>query len=177
MNLIESLTYLKHKNYIIESTGVREASRDEYEYSFNKVVENEINMYYKDKPESEQAIAYNELMNDMDDVWSKKVHAYTTDGTDSLVLTPNKDGSNYVYLWYIDPEKRGNNSLAMFKQAVIDSPAGLSFHTNKNNKLARAAVRYGFKEYPSSHPNEIFMSNKEGIDGNEWWEDSEIERT
>lgn len=162
-------------NFLNESISVREATRKEFDLAFDKVVQNEIDMYYKDVSDEEIEVAYNELMGDRENVWSMKNHAFTTDGTDCLVLTPNKDGSNYGYLWYIDPEKRNYSAaLALFLKAVESSPKGLSFHTNKSNKLARVAIRYGFKAYPSSHPNEIFMSNVEGIDGNEWWEDSEI---
>lgn len=177
MNILEAKHILRATGYnlIRESISVHEATRSEYEYAFKKVIQNEIDMYYKDKTAEEQERAYNDFLDDIDEVWDKKVHAYTTDGTDSFVLTPNKDGSNYIYLMYIDPEKRnGIAALAMFKQALQDSPNGLSFHTNKGNKLAKAAIRFGFKEYPSSHSNEIFMSNKEGIDGNEWWENSDI---
>lgn len=180
-NMVKYIVELTESEYKIaksllkESLSVREATKEEYEYAFKKVVQNEINKYYSDKSKEEQENAYNDFLDDLDKVWRTKTHAYTTDGTDSFVLTPNKDGSNYIYLMYIEPEKRnGISALSMFKQALKDSPDGLSFHTNKMNKLAKAAKRYGFVEYPSSHSNEIFMSNKEGIDGNEWWENSNI---
>lgn len=170
MELTEALKVLGKNNYLVESAGVREATYEEYLQAYDDVVKNEIDLYYKDCTEEEKREVYKEFLEDSDKVWKMRVHAYTTDGTDSLVLTPNKDGSNYVYSMYIKPEKRGGSAaIALFKQALKDSPNGMSFHTHKGNKLARAAVRLGFKEYPSSNPNEIFMANKEGLGGNEYW--------
>ena len=171
MNLTEAIKLLNHNHYIVESMGVREATYEEYCQAFDDVVQNELNLYYQDCTEEEKEKTLQEFNDERDEIWGKRIHAYTTDGTDSLVLTPNKDGSNYVYSMYIRPENRtGVAALAMFKQALKDSPNGLSFHTHKGNKLARAALKLGFKEYPSVDPNEVFMANKEGLAGNEYWE-------
>lgn len=170
MELTEALKVLDKNNYLVESAGVREATYEEYCQAFDDVVQNEVNLYYQDCTEEEKEKTIQEFNDERDNIWRKRIHAYTTDGTDSLVLTPNKDGSNYVYSMYIKPEKRdGSAAIALFKQALKDSPNGMSFHTHKGNKLARAALRLGFKEYPSSDPNEIFMANKPGLGGNEYW--------
>ena len=170
MNLAEALNILVKNEYLVESAGVREATYEEFKQAFDDVVRNEIDLYYTDYPDDEKEEVYESFMASIDDIWDMRIHAYTTDGTDSLVLTPNKDGSHYVYSMYIRPEKRdGSAAIALFKQALKDSPNGMSFHTHKGNKLARAALRLGFKEYPSSNPHEIFMANKEGIGGNEYW--------
>ena len=170
MELTEALKVLDRNHYLAESAGVREATYEEFLQAFDDVVQNEINLYYKDYTEEQKKQVYNGFLKEADKIWNMRVHAYTTDGTDSLVLTPNNDGSNYVYSMYIKPEKRdGTAAIALFRQALKDSPNGMSFHTHKGNKLARAAVRLGFKEYPSSNPHEIFMANKEGIGGNEYW--------
>ena len=132
MNLTEALNILVKNEYLVESVGVREATYEEFVQAFEDVVRNEIDLYYKDYSDEDKEEVYESFMASVDDIWNMRIHAYTTDGTDSLVLTPNKDGSHYVYSMYIRPEKRdGSAAIALFKQALKDSPNGMSFHTHK----------------------------------------------
>lgn len=154
-----------------ESYGIREATKDEYDRCYLAVVENEVNLEYPE-PCPERDEFRQECLDDAEHTWDIHLHAYTVDGTQLLVTVQNQDGSSYVYLVYVDENDRGKGyGTALLKKAIEDSPNGLSLHTNKHNVKAQALYkRLGFEEYPSVDDREIFMANRPGIGGNEWWE-------
>lgn len=157
--------------------GVREATKAEYEDCHRKVIMNEAELHYPE-PGPDRDKFFNECMDDCEHIWDIHVHAYTIDGTQLLVTVRNKDGSNYIYLVFVDEKDRGKGiGTMLIKQALKDSPNGISLHTSKNNDGAYALYkRLGFKEYPSVDDSERFMANVPGIGGNEWWEESEEEK-
>lgn len=154
------------------SYNIREATKDEYDRCNLGVVENEVNLEYPE-PCPERDEFYRECLDDAEHIWDIRLHAYTVDGTQMLVTVPNKDGSSYAYMGYVaEKDRRKGYGTALLKKAIEDSPNGLSLHTNKHNVASQALCkRLGFEEYPSVDDREIFMANRPGIGGNEWWEE------
>lgn len=152
---------------------IREATREEYDNVCGAIAENEVTQYYPGLTPDEHAAKVQEFLADNDRVWNCHLHAYTYDGNQMLVTVPNKDGSAYIYLAYNEPTKRGTGLATMvMRKCIADHPQGLSLHTNKNNKLVRVLCKhFGFEEYPTKFPTEVFMANKPGIGGEEWWEE------
>lgn len=103
--------------------------------------------------------------------WDARSISYTVDGSQGLLAARNRDGSSYIYAMYIPPGDRGNGlGTAMLRQAIQDSPKGLSLHVSRRNHAARRLYeRLGFREYESKDPRAAFMATRQGIGGNEWW--------
>ena len=171
MQLIDALDILVENNLINEDEiKIREATYDEYIAAFKKVAANEVNEFYKNATEEQRNTLERQIVNSADIIWDRLLHKYTITGTEILATLPNNDGSTYISMAYVPPINRGNyGSIKALKQCIADSPNGVSLHTNKNNKRVIQLVQYfGFKQYPSVHPNELFFANKPGIGGNEW---------
>lgn len=158
---------------------VREATREEYDRACTSIAENEVTEYYPGLTPEEHAAKVQSFLADNDRVWNCHLHAYTYDGNQMLVTVPNKDGSSYIFLAYIEPTKRGTGLATMvMKKCIADHPEGLSLHTNKENRLVRGLCKhFGFSEYPSRIPDKVFMANKPGIGGEEWRDDPEQEKS
>jgi len=156
-------------------SGIREMTYGEFMAIYRKVTENEAECYHDNPEESDKFLA--ECLDNAQHTWDRRIHAYTIDGRQGLVTVTNKDGTAYIYLVYVPEDERstGTGSL-LIRQAIQDSPQGISLHTAKDNDGAyRLYSRLGFKEYPSVDPGERFMATKPGIGGNEWWTDEEKE--
>lgn len=157
------------------TSGLREMTYDEFMDIYRKVTENEAECYHGDPEERMKFL--DECMEDAQHTWDRRIHAYTIDGRQGLVTVTNKDGTAYIYLVYVPEGERGTGTGSLLiRQAIQDSPQGISLHTAKDNDEAyRLYSRLGFKEYPSVDPGERFMATKPGIGGNEWWTDEEKE--
>lgn len=157
------------------TSDIREMTYDEFIDIYRKVVDNEAECYHGDPEERMKFL--DECMEDAQHTWDRRIHAYTIDGRQGLVTVMNKDGTTYIYLVYVPDNERGAGIGSMLiRQAIQDSPQGISLHTAKDNEGAyRLYTRLGFNEYPSVDPGERFMATKPGIGGNEWWTDEEKE--
>ena len=171
MKLIEALDILLEHDLINEDEiKIREATYDEYMKAFKLVSENEVNEFYKHAPEAQRRMLQKQIEASVKIIWNMLLHKYTVTGEEILATLPNADDSTYISMAYVPPHARGNwSSIKVLKQCIADSPKGVSLHTNKNNKRVIKLVQYfGFKQYPSTHPNELYFANKPGIGGHEW---------
>lgn len=153
--------------------SIREATREEFDHIEDIIREQQIAEYYADAPEEEREEFRRSCMAEQDKVWNCHLHAYTHDGQQMLVTVPNSDGSAYIYLAYNPPSLRGTGiATTTMLKCIKDHPQGLSLHTNKDNRVVRGiCAHFGFKEYPTKAKDEVFMANKPGIGGEEWWEE------
>ena len=171
MKLNEALDILLEHNLINEDEiKIREATYDEYMNAFKAVAKNEIDAFYKNAPENKRRMLEAQIVASGRIIWNMLLHKYTVTGEEILATLPNADGSTYISMAYVPPHARGNwSSIKALKQCIADSPKGVSLHTNRNNKRVIKLVQYfGFTQYPSTHPNELYFANKPGIGGHEW---------
>lgn len=171
MDLTEALNILIENDLLNEDDiKIREATFNEYMKAFREVSANEVNEFYKNATPAQRNLLKRQIEASGKYIWPMLLHKYTVTGEEILATLPNSDGSTYISMAYVPPHARGNwSSIKALKQCIADSPNGVSLHTNRNNKRVIKLVQYfGFKQYPSAHPNELFFANKPGIGGNEW---------
>ena len=148
----------------------REPTHDEFIAVMRKAVRHEYENYHKHVPEGE---IYEMSENFPDELWENKCVAYCTeDGKSMCVMTPNKDGSQYMYSLYVDEGQRNKGiGAALAIHAVNNSPKGVSLHVNaKNEGALRLYRRLYFKPYGMQMPErEIFMATRPRLGGRENW--------
>lgn len=120
------------------------------------------------------------LLNDKDDfpAWMKAnaCDAFVTDdGNGICCLTPNSDGSKYVYAIWVNQQCRGRGyGEAMLEHAKTLSPKGLALHVNVQNPTAlclyyKCGFRFSAKEGACSDGFfwRVYMETKPGLKGKE----------
>lgn len=148
----------------------REPTYDEFIANIAKAVRHEYENYHKHVPaeEVDQMVS-----NFPEELWEEKCAAYCTeDGKSMCVMTPNKDGSQYMYSLFVDEAERNKGiGSALTVHAVNNSPKGVSLHVNtKNEGAQRLYRRLHFKPYGMLMPErEIFMATRPGLGGKENW--------
>lgn len=152
-----------------ESVNIREASYEETAQAYRLAVEAEVDRFYPEyasEPETREKAIQAWLLA-FNNFWRHKVHAYTTEGDDVILVIRLHDGSNYIALAYTPPSKRGRTvTLNIFKRVIQESPQGLSLHTNKNNRVVIGiAKHYGLKEYPCNWSADCYLATKDGLAG------------
>ena len=154
--------------------NVREGTKEEFDKVWRTLLNHEMESYYNTTPKDELEKIIQSGLDWGEYIWKRHNHAYTLDGNQMVVTALNNDGSTYICFAYLEPSRRGSGMASTLLRKIIDeSPNGVSIHTDKGNSLVRGMLKhYGFTEYPSRHPTEIFMTNKPGIGGEEWWGDT-----
>lgn len=148
----------------------REPTHDEFIANIAKAVRHEYENYHKHVPaeEVEQMVS-----NFPEELWEEKCAAYCTeDGKSMCVMTPNKDGSQYIYSLFVDEAERNKGiATTLLLHAIEMSPNGVSLHVNSDNNIAYNLYRkLGFKPYGMQMPmREIFMATRPGLGGKENW--------
>ena len=166
---ITGLGYL-NEYMLTEDVQVREATNEEIKNVYTTVVEEEIQKFYPDlvnNPQQHQKMLKLWVEGALNMALPRKVHAYTTDGTDVILISKLADNSNYIAMAYVPPDKRGQaESVSVFKKIIDESPNGLSFHTNRDNRtVIGLAKHFGMKEYPSTSQNDLYFATKDGLVG------------
>ena len=100
----------------------------------------------------------------------------TEDGHGICCLTPNIDGSKYVYVIWVNPAFRGHGYGAeMLEYAKTLSPKGLTLHVNVQNPKAlclyhKSGFKVGTLEGRADNCEfywRVYMETKPGLKGHE----------
>jgi ribosomal protein S18 acetylase RimI-like enzyme len=149
---------------------IREPEHDEFVKMIATAICHEYENYHKHVLESE---VYQMESDFPDELWERKCAAYCTEDCSGLcVMTPNTDGSQYMYSLFVkEGHRNAGIGTALARHAMERSPKGVSLHVNSDNAGAQALYkRLGFKPYGMQMPErEIFMATKKGLGGKENW--------